>query len=97
MPKGSHSKGSDDDFDFKRREDFNFDLELKGTTGFTQARKIVRLISTNVEILIAVNSIIPILHFTITARNRMEDSFLKTQCIMARISKGLLKIVADQG
>ena len=31
MPKGSHSKGSDDDFQFKRREDFNFDLQLKGS------------------------------------------------------------------
>lgn len=31
MPKGSNSRGSDDDYQFRRKgEDFNFDIELKG-------------------------------------------------------------------
>lgn len=30
MPKGNNSRGSDDDFQFKRKgEDFNFDLDVK--------------------------------------------------------------------
>jgi hypothetical protein len=36
MPKGNNSRGSDEDFEFKRKaDDFNFDLEVKGRDGGT--------------------------------------------------------------
>lgn len=40
MPKGTNSKGSDDDFEFKRRgDDFNFDLDIKGINFIHLAKK----------------------------------------------------------
>jgi hypothetical protein len=98
MPKGTNSKGSDDDFEFKRRggDDFNFDLDIKGTTILTQPRKTARLICTNVEIHLAENSIILTLLSIITVRNHMEDNFPRIQCIMGRYLKVHPKTGADQ-
>jgi hypothetical protein len=90
MPKAGNSKGSDDDFEFKgrgEREDFNFDLEIKGTSHPTQARRTAKSISTNAETRRAESSTTPTLPFTTTARSPTAASSLKIQSTMARSSK----------
>ena len=94
MPKGS--KGSDDDFEFKRKnEDFGFDADVRGKDLLIKWRKKVKVIFTNVEIHLAENSITPTLHFITIARNHTMENFLRTLCTMEKFLKVPLRIEED--
>lgn len=96
MPKGSNSRGSDDDYQFRRKgEDFNFDIELKGKDKITKEKRKGSQIYINAEILPVENFIIPIQHFTIIAKNLMEENSLRTPFTMVKYSKALPRTEED--
>ncbi len=93
MPKGSNSKNSDDDFEFKRKnDDFGLDQDPKGFLSLIQAKDKAKVIFTNAVTLHVANSIIPILLFITTAKNLITVSFRATRCIMVNCFRVLPKI-----
>ena len=78
MPRNSNSKGSDEDGDYKRKNDYNYEEDVKSTSAHMQASPRKRAISINVATLPVANSITPTLPSTTTARNHTAVNSLKT-------------------
>jgi hypothetical protein len=96
MPKGSNSRGSDEDFEFKRKgDDFNFDLDVKGRHRVRQEKKTGRSTSINAAMPPAASSTIHTPPSTTTARNHTVESSPKTQSTTVNSSKGPQRIEAD--